>query len=221
MSKIIHIIDSGNTRDKVAIFSNDKIIEKKVISNLGEISKDAIGLYCSVNNELAFNSNLLNLQDLKTKLHFKTNYSETLGLDRFACAYFLQNQDSEKNICIIDAGSFITIDFIQNNTHIGGYIFPGLTIFLNTYAQKGKNLPKIKIDLHSKNEATSTFDAINLATIHYLKSIISLKGSFKTYFTGGDACELIKLTEGNETNNIYDEDLLFKSLYWIYKELLK
>lgn len=217
----LYTIDSGNTNLKVSVFSPEgKITEKFKIKSLEELNlpENSLALFCSVNQELQFkNKSLISFNDIKGKLHFPTEYGQSLGNDRLALVYGIQNLKQEENFIAVDAGSFITIDIVKSGIHLGGFIYPGLRTFLKSYNIHGKNLPLIENNIERrKGIAKNTQQAIALATRHYLESIRNHILSFnvdQVYLTGGDALEL------NLPKAIYDEDLLAKALHYILKEI--
>ena len=133
MKEIHFIIDSGNTFTKVAQFHGDKLLELTSLpaNKSLDLPKEAKGLFCSVNRDEPINSHLINLSSIKEKIKISTNYENSIGIDRQVLIYDLQKKGSSKFSVIIDAGSFITVDFTKDNLHLGGYIFPGVKNFLN------------------------------------------------------------------------------------------
>ena len=78
----------------------------------------------------------------ETKVPFKNLYNtpKTLGVDRIALVCGAVIQFSNKNVLIIDAGTCITYDFLNdNNEYLGGAISPGIRMrykSLNNYTAK-------------------------------------------------------------------------------------
>ena len=62
------------------------------------------------------------------KIPIKINYNNIndLGKDRLAAIIGAINLYSNENILILDIGTCLTIDFINNNEYVGGRISPGL-----------------------------------------------------------------------------------------------
>ena len=62
------------------------------------------------------------------KIPIKINYNNinNLGKDRLAAIIGAINLYSNENILILDIGTCLTIDFINNNEYVGGRISPGL-----------------------------------------------------------------------------------------------
>ncbi|RBQ32547.1 pantothenate kinase [Arcobacter sp. FW59] len=143
------------------------------------------------------------LKDLSKFVSFKTDY-KGIGIDRiFASLY-------QENAIIVDAGSAITVDIIENSTHKGGFILLGVHSFLNAYEKISK---KLKVDF----EKNINLDKIPLQTkdaILYalMKSIIlpikEVSLNKNIIFTGGDGEFLSKYFE----NSQYKKDLIFENM---------
>jgi len=150
------ILDIGNTRTKVSIFSNEKLIEHLSINIVDEnfllsfLNKYAIKrcIVSSVSDSseqiislLPNNVNTIKLNK-KTLLPIKNNYATkaTLGSDRIAAACGAFHLYPNSNVLIIDAGTALTYEFINNNNeYIGGGISPGIEMrfkALNSFTSK-------------------------------------------------------------------------------------
>lgn len=161
--------------------------------------------YISVNKSaskklLKSNPKAKNIEKL---MNFETNY-KGLGMDRALACYF------EKDALIVDAGSAITVDIMENTKHIGGFILPGFRAFMKTY-------PKISKKLNFDFEKNINLDKIPLQTkdaITYamMKSIIlpikEVSKNRKIIFTGGDG----KLFSKYFKNSKYKKDLIFDNM---------
>ncbi|QKF76540.1 type III pantothenate kinase [Arcobacter defluvii] len=142
-------------------------------------------------------------KDIKELLKFDTSY-QGLGIDRaVACSF-------QDNCVIVDAGSAITVDIIENGQHQGGFIMLGLQRFIKTYPKISK---KLKFDF----EKNVNLDKIPLRTIDaiqyaMLKSIIlpikEVSLNKNIIFTGGDGEFLSKYFE----NSTYKKDLIFENM---------
>ena len=95
--------------------------------------------YISVNDKakekfLTYYPKSINLQD---KIQFNTQYANTLGIDRIvACCACTDG-------IIVDFGSAITVDIMQHNQHLGGFIMPGLEKLKSIYPDIS---PKLEFD---------------------------------------------------------------------------
>lgn len=143
------------------------------------------------------------LIDVEKYLNFPTQY-KGLGLDRkLACL-------NAKNEVIIDAGSCIKVDLMENGIHRGGFILPGLKKLHDLYPTIS---PVLNYDLNLKQD----LDKIPLSTqeaISYgiLKAIILPIKEFaknkQIIITGGDAKELSSYFP----TCTYDEHLIFNNM---------
>ena len=161
--------------------------------------------YISV-NEIAtkkFKKSFSRAINLKEYINFNTTYVG-MGVDRIvACLGY-------NNTVIIDAGSAITVDIMENNEHIGGFILPGIKNYEKIYAQIS---PKLDFDFSVKVNLDKiplyTKDAISYsilkAIILPIKEIVQSK---KVIFTGGDGELLSKYFNNSE----YKQDLIFENM---------
>jgi type III pantothenate kinase len=153
------IIDAGNTRIKAAIFNGLELIHNEVfmvdnfvqecvklinyfkckqaiISSVGSVKKDEIAIIKGHIQLIELNSS--------TKIPFENDYStpNTLGVDRIGLVAGAVSMFPNKNVLIIDAGTCITYDFVDSNSHYkGGSISPGIQIRYRSLPQFTKNLP--------------------------------------------------------------------------------
>ncbi len=198
------LCDIGNTSTKFFI---DKNIKNYYKNDKIPKFKDDI-FYISVNEKAT--KKLLrknpHAKNLASFIDFKTSYIG-LGVDRAVACYF------EENAVVIDAGSAITVDIIEDKKHIGGFIFLGLNSFFKAYKNISKKLEISKSDF----EKNINLDKIPLQTkdavfFALLKSIIlPIKEICKNkniIFTGGDGEFLSQFFE----NSIYKKDLIFENM---------
>lgn len=123
-----------------------------------------------------------------------------LGSDRW-CAMIAAYSLTKSNSVVIDCGSAITIDVINNmGVHMGGYILPGLYMMKQSLGQRTAEIKSDSNDriIPSLEPATSTMACIDsgvcLASISMIEYVINEQqkqlGELKCLLTGGDA-ELI------------------------------
>ena len=144
-----------------------------------------------------------NAKNIKKILNFKTDYVG-LGIDRAVACFEINNA------VIVDAGSAITVDIMENYEHKGGFILAGMRAFKKTY-------PKISKKLNIEFETNINLDKIPLQTkdaIQYamIKSIIlpikEVSFNKNIIFTGGDGEYLSQFFE----NSTYKKDLIFENM---------
>ncbi|PUE65964.1 pantothenate kinase [Arcobacter caeni] len=142
-------------------------------------------------------------KNINKLLNFETQYLG-LGIDRaLACSF-------QDNCVIVDAGSAITVDIMEEGIHMGGFILLGVQSFIKSY-------PKISKKLKFEFEKNINLDKIPLETkdailFAMLKSIIlpikEVSLNKNIIFTGGDGKLLSKYFE----NSIYKKDLIFENM---------
>ncbi|QEN04522.1 type III pantothenate kinase [Thiospirochaeta perfilievii] len=83
---------------------------------------------------------------IKSGLKIKYKNPLELGADRIATSIGSIKRHPGKNIIIIDMGTATTFDIInKNREHLGGAIFPGLRISMDSLEQRTAKLPKVEI----------------------------------------------------------------------------
>lgn len=226
------IADLGNSRLKLAVFQSGKIIyhtECKPESASGKI-KSLQGKYhadsfimSSVreNSEKLFTGLKAKFKTAlmlshKTPIPIKNCYEspDTLGKDRLAAVVGAAHLFPKKNILIFDAGTALTMDFINaQNQYLGGIISPGLQMrnkALNHFTGK---LPLIKQnrnkpELFGKNTLQALDAGIKNGLLFeietYIKHFKKKYKSLTVLFTGGDTF----FFEKNIKNSIFAEPYL-------------
>lgn len=194
-------VDFGNTRDKYSLYDLsekkylcEKTYEYTDLKNYNLTNENTLVSLSNVslrNFEHPF-KNILSSKNLREKtnlLSMPIHYTETLGEDRLISAYFLFKNFSEKT-CIIDTGTFTTIDFINKEGFLGGFILPGLALLQDSY-NKGANLEFLKLKEDSKTLPQSTDNAVAQgAYISFIAPIINIletNSAKKIYLTGEHA----------------------------------
>lgn len=146
--------------------------------------------------------------DISSFVKFETQY-QGMGIDRVVACCFCEDA------IIVDAGSAITVDIIDEKVHKGGFILLGLQSLINTYSKISK---KLKIGFKKKSEKNninldriplSTKDAIQYAIMKSIVlPIIEVSLNKKIIFTGGDGEFLSKYFD----NSQYKKDLIFENM---------
>ena len=129
---------------------------------------------------------------------FKNHYTtpETLGVDRMALVSAASKSFKKENVLIIDAGTCITYDFLNDeNKYLGGAISPGVEMrykSLHTFTAK---LPLLKKKMPQSFFGDSTEDAIHVGVV--ISVLNEIEGFISNYqkeypnlrviLTGGDA----------------------------------
>ncbi|MBZ9628766.1 type III pantothenate kinase [Psychroflexus sp. CAK1W] len=157
------VVDVGNTQIKFAVFKGDELIEKsathlenavesllKILESYPKLSKAIISSTSEVTanfeNLLTEHVDLLEFTH-HSKVNFINDYKtpETLGLDRMALVAAAAYLYPSQNVLVIDAGTCITYDFInETSVYLGGAISPGLQMRYKAMHTFTKKLPLVK-----------------------------------------------------------------------------
>jgi len=162
--------------------------------------------YISVNKTISKRlKDLHNWIDLSAYLKL---FYETIGIDRQVVCM------AENDAVIIDAGSAITVDVMENGEYSGGYILPGLRAMQNCYRTISPALDtSFNFELSLDKMATNTRDSITFGYLGTFALHINSLGK-KVFLTGGDAKRIKPLFE----NVIVEEGLVFRGMLKIINE---
>jgi type III pantothenate kinase len=167
------VVDSGNTRIKIGLFKDRELIMKKSFLNLTELKDFMIAtnadhvLVSSVNHDPAeilswSNStgkkiSLTPLLRLPIRITYQTPH--TLGMDRLAAVCGAQDLFPNRNCLIIDAGTCINYELLDNhNVYHGGAISPGIAMRFEAMHTFTARLPLVsaKEDIELIGNTTET-----------------------------------------------------------------
>ena len=140
---------------------------------------------------------------------FSTRY-KGIGIDRIAAALALEDG------VVIDAGSAITVDIMENGQHLGGWIWPGLRAWQNAYAAISPTLD-LPLDetVARRRLPQSTREALSFGVYASLAVTVERYASDRRIvLTGGDADRLAPLFP----HATVDETLVFRGMQKIWKE---
>ncbi len=237
---MILTIDVGNTNVKVAVFKQFNIIDKFIFqknnfqnnfqkifkkhSNLTKAVFVSVSMLDEKDNEWLKNQIEIIEINADSNFPFKNKYTtpNTLGIDRRVLASGAVLQYPNQDVLIIDAGTCITYDFINNKKeYLGGAISPGLRLryqVLNEYTAK---LPLLENNLPDNFIGNCTDQSIHSGVVNGLCyeiegfiSEFSVKNEqFTIILTGGDA---IFLANRLKSTIFADENFLLKSLHQLY-----
>ncbi|KPK83651.1 MAG: hypothetical protein AMS27_12285 [Bacteroides sp. SM23_62_1] len=230
------IIDIGTSFTKIAVFHNQEILFKKVLpdissEHLSSLTHDFPHLRHAILSNVRKKVPAL-LKLLKKKFNYfieltpetpiplKNLYQSqaTLGLDRLAAAVGANNIFPGSNVLVIDTGSAITIDFVNdNNEYTGGNISPGMLMRFKALNEYTANLPLEKPQEEFNLLGSSTSHAITHGVQNgiifelqgYIDYLTCQKKNLKIILTGGDA----DFFAGKLKNSIFvDSNLTLKGL---------
>ncbi|NQV51716.1 MAG: type III pantothenate kinase [Flavobacteriales bacterium] len=207
------VIDIGNTRAKLGLFEQGKLLENQVTSTaqlidaikavLRENAISNIGI-ASVGAspddwraQLANEVRVLQIDQL-TPAPIKTTYNtpETLGIDRLCGAVGAYHLFPKHNILVIDMGTCITYDLVElGGIHIGGGISPGYKMRLDAMHHFTARLPQVNppqiapsigVDTNT-SMAFGSFFGIVAEINGWIDKFNAEYANLKVILTGGDA----------------------------------
>ncbi len=211
------IIDIGNTRTKIAVFEENKILKKVTSDNqqinksIKRLQKEYVLINCIVSSVTKFDTSVFKddidfkkiielSQHTKTPFINKYDTPSTLGVDRIALVSAAITKYPSQNVLVIDAGTCITYDFINTNKeYLGGAISPGIIIRYKALHEFTANLPKLE-QSNFKLIGTNTESSIHSGVLNgFIQEIESIIGQYNTKYqnltvvlTGGDTNFLAK-----------------------------
>lgn len=216
---MILTVDVGNTRIKASVFEEntalenfifeknelekkiEKILKKfpncsdLVIASVGDIEKQSFLTF-----EKQLNIHFLTHEDV---FPFINKYAtpKTLGIDRMVLAAGATLQFPKQNRLVIDAGTCITYDFIdENDNYMGGAISPGLRLRYESLHNFTARLPLLTLGSPEQYIGNSTIEAIHSGVVNgFVYEIDGFIDEYRANFsnfiiilTGGDAEFLAK-----------------------------
>lgn len=161
---------------------------------------------------------------LKTGINVKTDNPSAVGADRIvdlAGAFYTYNQSA----IVIDFGTATTFDYIDENaTFRYGITAPGLEICAQALSSQAAQLPEIQIKKPDSILGTNTIASMQAGTVYgyiglaeyIIKQMKKELGVQPLVIATGGLGRII--AENTDEIDIYDKDLTFKGLNYIYKK---
>jgi len=212
-------IDVGNTQIKSAVFEQNTLLQKEIVaySDWENEVKNTLKNFPEIKNIVIASVGKLKNEDFSNllpdvKVHFITNESKfpfqnlystpnTLGIDRMVLATGAVLQFPNKNRLVIDAGTCITYDFIdENNNYLGGAISPGIRLRYESLHNYTAKLPLLIKENPENLIGDSTNQSIHSGVINgvtmeidgFINSNLDKNDNFIIILTGGDSDFLAK-----------------------------
>jgi len=214
-------VDIGNSRIKAGVFQRDLLLFDSECATSKEGFHDLLkqlfdrypdiehGIMSSVHSETDLFHDLLTLFCRVIRVHpglkfpFRMGYAtpETLGTDRLALASAAMYFHPRSNVLIIDSGTCITYDFInQEQIYLGGAISPGLRMRYQALHRYTGKLPLLQPMRFPGLVGNSTEESMHSGIIKGLG--YEVDGTIDAYrkeyqdltviLTGGDALFFVK-----------------------------
>ncbi len=214
------IVDAGNTSVKLAVFKRSSLlafkqlpnedfchgvkqlfdeypsINRAIVSAVSHLDKrglDVLHIFCPVH-----------ILDQNSRVPFKNSYASpaTLGVDRIALATAAFYHNPQGNTLVVDAGSCITYDLVNDaGEYLGGAISPGLRMRYRAMHEQTSRLPLLEpVDELPDFIGNTTASSMHSGVINGLcMEIDGMVGLYESRFphltvilTGGDVLFLSK-----------------------------
>lgn len=242
---MILVVDIGNTRIKSAVFENNNLLERTIFSSQ-ELEKKISTIFLKYPEiDVLVASSVGNVDedaflflDKRIKVEWIThkypfpfdNLYETpasLGIDRMILASGAVLQFPGQNRLVIDAGTCITYDFVDNkDQYIGGAISLGLNLRYKALYDYTSKLPLLEPKCPDSFIGKSTKESLHSGVVNgllyeiegFLAQYESQYLKFTIILTGGDAVFLAKRLK----NTIFaNSNFLLESLNYTYQYKIK
>ncbi|MDH5736514.1 MAG: type III pantothenate kinase [Gammaproteobacteria bacterium] len=227
------LIDIGNTCFKWAVSSEDKFVQKGIkCYQSAEITDLFDEVFSSVSVQKRIYISCVASENIKQKIEcwFKKNWqvnsvfvvsqasqaglfnayndAEKLGVDRW-CAMIGAWVKYKKAFCIIDCGTAVTLDVVDNEGHhLGGLIMPGLTMMQAALSQGTAGIS------HGSGErlelAKKTTDAVNSGCYQLLSSGLEMMLNKHRLMLGNDLLCIVTGGDGAELSKQFKCDYIFE-----------
>ncbi len=242
---MILTIDVGNTRIKSAVFENNTLVElfvfdrveleKKISNILNKYTEIDVLVVASVGNidfqDFFFLPKHIKIQWITSDFlfPFKNKYETptTLGVDRMVLASGAVLQFPNQNRLVIDAGSCVTYDFIDDeDNYLGGAISLGLKLRYKALHEYTAKLPLLDPKFSNHYIGNSTSESLHSGVINgliyeiegFINQYESEYSKFTIILTGGDADFLAKRLK----NTIFaNSNFLLESLNYTFQYKIK
>jgi len=203
------LVDIGNTLIKYCLlseFDKEPLVStsiKSIFDLVNECRIEHIYLSCVRNESISkkifenYRSKKVNVTQIHTEdeaFGIKNSYADTskMGADRWL-AMVAAEKITPKPFFVMDVGTAITVDFVANGQHLGGWIVPGYTVMRDALINSTERVTAhdqipTNFDIGQDTEdcvATGCFSAVYgvyLAAIDYLSS---KKTEFDVIIGGG------------------------------------
>ena len=229
------LIDIGNTRTKIAVSENNRIVARETTERLTDELLDRVfddnplidkaivaatgddgdRVSAMVERRVKFALRLTP----ETPMPVVNGYAspETLGVDRLAAAVGAQILYGCRNMLIVDFGTAITVDLVTDGVFRGGNISPGVGLRFRALHDYTSRLPLCEPTDGREEFGTTTRTAVEQGVMTgigyeiegYIADFGSRYENLCTIFTGGDANFFVKRIK----NTIFaSRDLIFVGL---------
>jgi type III pantothenate kinase len=206
------IVDEGNTLCKIAVMKENEVLYEtssaefdmaKVAELVGQFDVacaivastrgGAERICCGLRSKVARVLHFTSLTDTPIAIEYSSR--QTLGTDRIAVAVGVVCGLGIENALIVDMGSAITFDIVENGTFKGGNISPGMAMRFRALHEYTASLPLCNGAEFSEGFGKSTTEAIEQGVMQgvlyevegYAERFFAKNDKKSVIFCGGDA----------------------------------
>ena len=203
-------IDIGNTRVKTGVFDRNDLVDAQVYDQIDNASLQSLINDYSVTHVIAASTatelekdafqapglflRFTSMTPVPIENHYRT--PETLGQDRLAGMVAASWLYPGSNVLVIDAGTCITFDFLEETgKYMGGNISPGLDMRYQSMHHFTQRLPSVEREDTGALLGGTTQEALQngglmgmlMEIAGYIEILRSKYNTLNTVLTGGDA----------------------------------
>ena len=213
------IVDVGNSRAKVVVVQDDKVVYQLVLEELiGDVVSDIVKRYQDICASIIsttrgdgerlkamverYVERVLLFTPATTPIPLKNGYHtpQTLGADRLAAAVGAWAMSPDSDVMVVDFGTAITIDYVIGGEYRGGNISPGVTTRFRALADYTACLPLCQPTDEVLAFGRTTKEAIEQGVMRgveneirgYVEAFSKENDKKRIIFTGGDAKYFVK-----------------------------
>ena len=204
-------LDAGNTRIKWRLVANEQVVKRgsDLQGQLAEVNdwlaaqKQAIETCWVSSVHQAQNQWILAqfplsqfAQSQQDQAGLKSSYADAsrMGVDRWLAMLAAYSTAPNEAHIVIDAGTAITLDVIQDHKHVGGYICPGLhlmksSLLGNTQQVKAESVWQLGREPGQGTQACLDHGILDMVC-SWIEQQASIYPQARLWLTGGDAQRL-------------------------------
>ena len=213
------IVDVGNSRAKVVVWDDNKIIHQTITENLNDdVMSQIVAQYHGIDSAIISTTRgdgymlqsvvkksvarALLFTPATTPIPIKNGYltPKTLGADRLAAAVGAWALSPDSNVMVVDFGTAITVDYVIDGEFCGGNISPGVTTRFRALADYTACLPLCQPTDEILEYGRNTTEAIEQGVMRgveheirgYVEAFSKENDKNRIIFTGGDAKYFVK-----------------------------
>ena len=213
------IVDVGNSRAKVVVVEDMKILYQAVLESLDKnVLQEIVTKYSDIDHAIisttrgdginlktmveGYVERVLLFTPATTPIPLRNGYHtpQTLGADRLAAAVGAWSMSPECDVMVVDFGTAITIDYVVDGEFRGGNISPGVTTRFRALADYTACLPLCEPTDEVLDYGRTTKEAIEQGVMRgveheirgYVEAFSKENDKNRIIFTGGDAKYFVK-----------------------------